>query len=105
MAVRKKFNWTDPRSPKWKTYRDIVSVPQIVSLLEEKIETVEQAESFFEAYREACRDAEHNLGYCANLIKDKDVREDVLDLFMIDAQTEPRQILDPEYRFSVVWTK
>lgn len=102
MAARKIFTWRDPESGK--KFRDICTTPQMMNLLENVIETDEQAESFMSAYSEASKDAEHNVGYFINLIKDTDVREDAFDLFLVDPQTTPRPICDRPYSLSV-WVR
>lgn len=96
--IRKKFNWVDPVTEK--KYKDICTTKQLVRLLSKKIETDEQAEDFLEAYSACSSEAEHNIGYLIGLIKNKDVREDCFDLWMVDPQIEPRQLLNKEYRFS-----
>lgn len=98
MAVRKKFNWTDPVTGK--KYKNICTTPQFVKLLEKRIEEEEQAESFYAAYSEASKHAEHNVGYLIGLISDADVREDALDLFMVEPQTKPMPLLNREYSLS-----
>lgn len=96
--MRKIFTWVDPTTDE--LYEDICTTPQLRDLLENIIEEDEQAESFFEAYSQVCDDAEYNIGYLANLISDSDIREDVLDLFLVDPQVEPRQLLNREYLLS-----
>lgn len=95
---RKRFSWTDPTTDK--KYKDICTLPKFMRLLEDVIEDEERAESFMSAYGEVCDDAEHNLGYLANLIKDPDIRDDVLDLFLVDLQDEPRRLLNRPYSLS-----
>lgn len=102
MDARKIFSWRDPESGE--KFKDICTTPQIMHLLEEVIETEEQAESFVEAYSAACKQAEYNLGYFIALIKDPDVREDAFDLFLVDPQVSPIQMLDREYSLSV-WVR
>lgn len=102
MAARKKFSWTNPKTGK--KYKDICTTGQFVRLLEKRITEEDQAESFFEAYSQASKHAEHNIGYLANLIEDADVREDVLDLFLVEAQIEPKPLLNREYSLSV-WVR
>lgn len=97
-VTREIFSWRDPESKK--KFKDICTTPQMMYLLEDVIETEEQAESFFEAYSEASKNAEHNLGYFINLIKDSDVREDAFDLFLVDPQISPMQMLDRPYSLS-----
>lgn len=103
MAIRKKFNWVDPVTKK--KHKELVTTPQFIKLLTRTIQTEEQAEDFLEAYRAVSEHAEHNVGYFANLIQDKDVRDDVLELFMVDLQTEPRQVLNKEYRLSQIFQR
>lgn len=104
MAIREKFRWVDPVSKK--KYRVEVT-RDFLHLLTNVIETDEQAEHFFEHYAKCCNNneqAEYNIGYLAGLIKDKDVREDVLDLFMVDLQISPRQYFRREYALST-WVR
>lgn len=96
--IRKQFNWKDPTTGI--KYRDIFSAQHFVNLLANVIETEEQAESFLEKYKEACSDAEYNIGYFIRLISDPDIREDALELWMVDIQLSPRQALNREYSFS-----
>jgi hypothetical protein len=92
---RKKFTWIDPTTGK--KYKDICTSVKFRHLIEDVIEEEAQAESFFQAYRKVSDHAEHNIGYFANMIGDSDIREDVLDLFLVDVQTEPRHLLNPEF--------
>lgn len=71
---------------------EIWTVPDMLDALIYEIETEEDAETFFEEYAKVCPDAEHNIGYLAGLIRDEDVQQDVLDLFMVELQIEPRQL-------------
>lgn len=78
---RKPFTWKDPLDGK---KHFLFVVPDFVNILENVIETEKQAESFFEEYEKLSPNAEINLGYFCNLIKDHDVREDAADLLMVD---------------------
>lgn len=96
---RKIFRWTNPRTGK--KYK-LEIVPHFKRILR-KIETEEEAEDFFAHYAECCDDekqAEHNIGYIAGLIKDQDIREDILDLFMVEEQISPIPLFSREYSLS-----
>jgi hypothetical protein len=90
---RKPFIWVDPETEKkhrmWTT-------PDIVNILENVIESEDQAEDFFNHYERVSQFAEQNIGYFAGLIKDTDIREDVLDLFMVDPNIEIHQVFGPD---------
>jgi hypothetical protein len=96
---RKKFRWVNPVTGK-KYKLDVV--PDFKRVLR-KIETDEEAEDFFAAYVECCDDekqAEHNIGYIAGLVKNSDIREDILDLFLVEEQVEPIPLFKREYSLS-----
>jgi len=69
--------------------RKVWTTKDLIRVIVDKVETEEDAEAFFEAYSQVCPDAEYNISYYIGLVHDKEVQEDLFDLFLIEPHSGP----------------